>query len=145
MQDFKFDWDPRLELGIFNIDEQHQYFFQLGRYIEQLLLRRCMGVSDQDLLNLLYELRDYITYHFYDEEKLMAQIHYPQKELQLHKKAHEGFTTYINGIDYTKLCQNPFEELTIIYDHLAHWVFNHMIQEDQKIAPYYKAAQQSTK
>ncbi|MBQ6600414.1 MAG: hypothetical protein IIX36_02100, partial [Clostridia bacterium] len=45
-------------------------FFKLGRHIEQLLLVYCAGITDTELLNLLYELRDYVTYHFYEEEKV---------------------------------------------------------------------------
>lgn len=136
MLDFKFDWDTRLELDIPSIDEQHQHFFKLGRHIEQLLLVHCAKVTDQQLLNLLYELRDYVTYHFYEEERFMREINYP--ELAAHELSHKSFLNYINAIDYTKLCEKPYEELTYIHEQLVNWVFSHMVQEDQKITPYYK-------
>ena len=77
MMNFKFDWDPMLELHIPRIDQQHKKFFEIGRTIEQLLLIHCAGVTDKQLLNILYDLRDFITYHFYDEEAIMEQVQYP--------------------------------------------------------------------
>lgn len=134
---FKFDWDPRIELKIPSIDEQHQYLFKLGRHIEQLLLVRCAGVTDQELLTLLCDFRDYATYHFYEEEKFMTMIQYPY--LKEHYEAHLQILHYINHIDYTLLCESPFEQLSSIRDELVRYVFNHMMQEDHKLFPYYEA------
>lgn len=138
---FKFDWDSRIELKIPSIDEQHQYLFKLGRRVEQLLIVRCAGVTDQELLNLLCGFRDYVTYHFYEEEKFMTMIQYPY--LKEHHEAHLRMLSYINHIDYTLLCEHPFEQLSLIRDELVRWIFDHMIQEDQKILPYYEAYQKT--
>jgi len=135
MINFKFDWDPLLDLNIPRIDQQHKKFFEIGRSIEQLLLIRCAGVTDQVLLNLLYELRDFVTYHFYEEEVIMEQIQYPN--IENHKAEHQAFTQYINKIDYTKLCENPYEELSHIEEHMVELVFSHLVHEDQKIVSYY--------
>ena len=136
MLNFKFDWDPLLELHIPSIDKQHQHFFAINRYIEQLLLIHCAGVTEKQLLNLLYELRDYVTYHFYEEEKIMAEIQFP--EIENHIAQHQTFLKYINGIDYTKLCENPYEELTRMREKMVAWCFSHIVQEDQKLKMYYK-------
>ncbi|MBE6022315.1 MAG: hemerythrin [Cellulosilyticum sp.] len=136
MLSFKFDWDPLLELHIPILDEQHQHFFKLGRHIEQLLLTSCAGVTNQDLLNLLYELRDYVTYHFYEEERIMEELAFP--ELEAHKLEHQKFLTYINKIDYTKLCESPFSELCSLRDKMVSWTFTHIVQQDQKLTHYYK-------
>ena len=135
MVNFKFNWDPMLELHIPRIDQQHKKFFEIGRDIEQLLLIKCAGVTDKQLLNILYDLRDFITYHFYDEEAIMEQVQYP--DIEHHKAEHRKFIKYINGIDYTKLCEQPFQELAIIEDHMVDLVFNHLVNEDQKIVKYY--------
>lgn len=136
MLTFKFDWDPLLELHVPNLDKQHQHFFKLGRHIEQLLLVYCAGITDTELLNLLYELRDYVTYHFYEEEKVMEELSFP--DIEAHKLEHQQFLKYINGIDYTKLCQHPYEELSLIKEKMVDWTFSHIVQQDQKLAKYYK-------
>lgn len=135
MINFKFDWDPMLELHIPRLDQQHKKFFEIGRTIEQLLLIHCVGVTDKQLLNILYDLRDFVTYHFYDEETLMEQIQYPN--LAAHKLEHQAFIKYVNHIDYTKLCEQPFNELSSIKDHMVDLVFGHLVHEDQKIVSYY--------
>ncbi|MBP3887996.1 MAG: hemerythrin domain-containing protein [Cellulosilyticum sp.] len=137
MLNFKFDWDPRLELNIPHLDEHHQHFFKLGRHIEQLLLIQCAGVTNKDLFNLLYELRDYVTYHFYEEEKIMEEINFP--ELHEHRLEHQKFLAYINRIDYDKLCANPYDELKKLKDDMTAWSFTHIVQQDQKLIPYYNA------
>lgn len=138
MIDFKFDWDPILTLNIPQLDAHHQHFFKLGRDIEQFLLIQCVGVTNEDLLKLLYDLRDYITYHFYEEEKVMEEINFP--ELEEHKLQHQIFLHYINHIDYDKLCDNPYTELQNLKDYLVSWSFTHIIQQDQKLTHYYQLA-----
>ena len=136
MFDFKFDWDTRLELGLTTIDQQRQQLFSIGRHIEQLLLKQCIGVTDEQLLNILYQIRDYITYHFYEEEAFMKKLNFP--ELEVHCKLHNEFLIYINQINYTELCDNPMIELSKIKHTIVSWIFQHMIHQDQKIATYYR-------
>lgn len=136
MVDFKFNWDPSLELDIPLIDTQHQQFFRIGREIEQLLLIYCAGTTKKDLLNILYELRDFVTYHFFTEEEYMSSLNYP--DIDAHKKNHQLFKNYINKIDYDRLCTSPQKALTEIKDELAKWVFNHMVHFDRAFGEFEK-------
>lgn len=136
MFDFNFNWDGRLALGIEQIDSQHQVFFQIGRHIEQLLLIQCIGVTEQELMNILYDLREYVTYHFYDEETFMKTIHYPH--IMQHIAEHESFKNYINSIDYTALCASPYKELTHLRNAIVEWVFEHIVKQDKDIEAYYQ-------
>lgn len=140
MVQFKFDWDSHLLLGIDDIDEQHKRLFKIGRDIEQYIMIHCIGVTDKQLLDILYELRDYVTYHFYTEEQYMASIDYP--DLAHHKELHDNFKKYINQIDYAKLCHSPKEELIVLKESLVTWIFEHMIHEDSRFATF---AQQNEK
>ena len=134
MIDFKFNWDPRLELGIAHIDTQHQELFKIGRSIEQWLLIQCVGATSEDLLNILYELRDFVTYHFFTEEEYMRSIAYP--DLEAHHKDHQSFKKYINKIDYEALCASPQKELIKLRDKLVDWIFNHQVQYDRQFAAF---------
>ena len=58
--DFKFDWDDSLNVGIPEIDTQHQEFFRIGRSIEQLILTGCKNITEKELLELLCE---YVQIH----------------------------------------------------------------------------------
>lgn len=130
MVDFKFDWDSSIEVGIPNIDLQHQELFKIARNIEQLLIINCMGVTNEQILHIIGELRDYVTYHFYEEETLMQQINYPQ--LLTHRHYHEAFKANINKIDIDDLTS----ALQNLKDLLQNWLFQHILIEDKAIKTF---------
>lgn len=131
MFDFAFDWIKELETGDELIDQQHKEFFRIGRDIEQLLVRKCIGVQEQELLDIVCELREYVSYHFYSEETIMLQKGYSNYEL--HFKEHLGFRRYVMEIDCPALAKNPYKELKAIKSMIQSWVFNHMMGEDVRM------------
>ena len=74
--DFKFDWSNKMEIGIRKIDEQHQVFFRIGRDVEQLLLHNGVNVEKKQVVDLICELREFTSYHFYFEESIMERYQY---------------------------------------------------------------------
>lgn len=131
MFDFAFDWFKELETGDELIDQQHKEFFRIGRDIEQLIVRECIGVQEQDLLDIVCELRDYVSYHFYSEETIMRRQGYSNYEQ--HVKEHQRFQNYVLEIDCPALAKNPYQELKAIKDMIQEWVFSHMMVEDAKM------------
>lgn len=136
MFDFKFDWSPSFEIGIDILDNQHKHLFSIARDIEQLLITKCATADDKYLLSILCDIRDYITYHFYEEEKIMLENNCP--DYTSHKQAHDACKQYINSIDYGKLCASPEQELLKIRDHLVFWFFEHILSVDKKLSIYAK-------
>lgn len=132
MFDFKFDWDPSISVGIEVIDEQHKELFRIGRDLEQLILTECMGINEEQLLAHLCELREYVTYHFYTEEK-MIELHYSSDILDRHKKLHGNFKILINKIDCIALVNDPVTELKKLKTFLQEWLFQHILVEDRGI------------
>ena len=132
MFDFKFDWNEDLLLNIDSVDSQHKELFRIGREIEQLIMTRCIGVDIKRLLKIVCELREYVSYHFYFEEELMRKANY--SDIENHVKSHELLADKILKIDLPELGKNPFEELSKIKVLLQDWVFQHMIDEDRKMA-----------
>lgn len=137
MFNFKFDWDPSINIGIPNIDEQHQELFSIAREIEQLVLTHCLSATEADYYRLLCKLREYVTYHFYEEEALMQAIKYPDYEN--HKAAHDTLKKAINSIDCNYLCNQPFECFSEIKSVIKDWVFQHMLIDDTAIGKFYNA------
>ena len=132
MFDFKFNWDPQIETGIAEIDDQHKVLFRIGRDIEQLLLYRCIGVTEKQLLDIICELRDYTAYHYYEEEALMEQARYPKLEEQ--KAEHRKFAEYVEHIDCPAMRDHPERELKKVKDALQDMIFNHMMVADKEMA-----------
>ena len=132
MFDFTFDWFKELETGDELIDQQHKEFFRIGRNIEQLIVRKCIGVQEQELLDIVCELREYVSYHFYSEESIMRQQGY--SGYVHHVKEHLKFKKYVMEIDCPALAKNPYKELKAIKVMIQSWVFSHMMGEDVKMA-----------
>ena len=128
--DFKFDWDTSIEVGIQEIDTQHKEFFRIGRDLEQLILTECKYTTEKELLDLLCDIRQYITYHFYTEEAEIARIN--PEALKEHQAQHEMLKKQINAIDCNKLVDEPLDEVRHIKDILQQWFFEHILIEDMK-------------
>ena len=131
MFDFKFDWDESLNVGIPFIDEQHQELFSIGRKLEQEILTQCMNADEKYLLKLLCEIREYVTYHFYEEEKLIKELN--PHLFEKHKNEHDQFIAWVNSIDCGELLQNPQKKLKEIKEALQKWVFEHILIEDRQV------------
>ncbi len=129
MFDFQFDWDDSICVGIEEIDSQHREFFRIGRDLEQMILTGCGAVSEQEILDKLCEVREYMTYHFYTEEKFLEEM--KSEHLERHRAQHEEFKRIINAVDCEKLIKDPVKELKQIRNYLQEWFFTHILQEDK--------------
>ena len=134
MLDFKFDWCKDVETGISIMDTQHKELFRIGRDIEQLVICHCIGVTNTQLLSIILELREYVGYHFYEEEKLMLECNYPNYEY--HKARHDEVIAYIVKIDLKKLSLEPYEILCKMKTYLQDWIFSHIFVEDIALGNY---------
>lgn len=132
MFDFNFDWSKEMETSISVIDSQHKEFFRIGRNIEQLLISKCLHVNEKELLDIVCELREYASYHFYEEEIIMRENNYSKTEE--HIKKHDAMKASIMNIDCPALAKNPYEELKKIRDLILDWVFSHMLKDDMDLA-----------
>ena len=132
MFDFAFDWRNELETNIEVLDQQHKEFFRIGRDIEQLLVIRCIGVTQQQLLDIICELREFVSYHFYTEETLMKKAGYEGYEF--HANAHAQFFKQVQSIDMPALAKNPYKELKKIKDMIQDWIFAHQFDNDFQMA-----------
>lgn len=133
MFDFKFDWCKEMETGVSIIDAQHQELFRIGRDLEQLIFRG-RNATSQELLNLICELREYISYHFYKEEDLMATHNYPLTAQ--HIISHNKFRANIVDINLPLLGRHPEQVLPQIKESLQDFLFNHVLTEDRELGVY---------
>lgn len=131
MFDFKFDWKEELSIGIDEIDEQHKEMFRIIRDMEQLLITRCIGVRPEQLYDIITQLREFVSYHFYHEEVLMKKYEY--SKLEEHTQIHQNLFRYVLEIDLPALGRNPYEELKKIKDGIQDWIFEHMFRDDKEM------------
>ncbi|MEW8541819.1 MAG: bacteriohemerythrin [Candidatus Thiodiazotropha endolucinida] len=118
-------WSKEYELGIKEIDLQHQYFFRLiTRLADEL-----KNSSDFPYQKSLFvELGLYTHFHFVSEENLMQRSGYPG--LHEHNKL-------IDGLNKNKLLfeEGHIEAIQVI-DFLKMWFISHTVKEDRKFAEY---------
>ena len=129
-------WSSAFATGIELIDEQHKELFRIFRDLDQMVLTECKQYEYKDFVDLTCEIRDYMTYHFYTEEKFMKEIAYP--EIDSHKQGHEIFIKEINKINYIELEKNSLKVMSHLRGHLELWIMQHMLLEDIKIGQYLK-------
>jgi hemerythrin len=136
----RLDWDPKLETGFKDIDEQHR------RIIERLstLLEAIEeGRSPEVVVKLSDFLLDYTSRHFSTEEAIMKALDYPKFEE--HKKHHDDFT-----IEMVKIMsafadkKQPFLLLAKLGTRVVTWIHTHIQTNDAEMARWFRE-QGSTK
>lgn len=132
-------WKEEYEVGIELIDSQHKELFEkLQAFI---VIARDKEISWDNRLEKVREsldfLKEYVVFHFEEEEKLQERIAYPH--IEEHKQAHKDFKA---GIDsYVDLfLEGGFTEEKIqeFSAKLMTWLIMHVGHMDQKIGKYMK-------
>ena len=134
MFDFKFDWCPEMECGIKVIDEQHQEFFRIVRDMEQLIIHDCKNTDPKQLLDIVCELREYATYHFYTDEALMQKYNYPK--FASHMAQHVDLKTRVLHIDMPTLAKEPNKVLSQVKESMQDFLFDHVLKEDKDLCKF---------
>ncbi|MBU5611764.1 bacteriohemerythrin [Geomonas azotofigens] len=128
-------WDGSLAVGHEMIDQHHEHLVELlNRTYDEF----CDRKSRQSLEAVLDELIDYATYHFAQEEVLMAQVEFPATEE--HVGEHAFFIRRIGEIQKEFLSGTGAISLEII-TFLKDWLVNHISQKDTQLGDYANARQ----
>ncbi len=123
------EWEDKYNLGIPEIDLQHQYFLKLiKRIYEKIDSQTPVDLIDSHLNEIVY----YGRFHFCSEENLMRLYKYPDylnmKEIHnrlIHKTA--------NMITLYKLDKIEIKDIILF---LVNWFSSHTAKEDKKMAEY---------
>lgn len=126
-----FEWNPELETGNADIDDQHRRLFALANELHTACDLYC---NEQDRIeNAVYSLVEYVVQHFGDEEALMERCRYP--EIGPHRALHQHlagrtlrFTAgSMNGEDVS-----PDDLATLIVE----WLTGHILEEDLRFVRF---------
>lgn len=131
-------WKDSYRLGVERIDDQHMELF---RMTEDLVNAVKGGATVEDYQKALGFLKDYVIYHFRDEEAYQAAMHY--SGLEAHKAEHRQFTQTV--LDYEKrLTETGFDEKTMkdLAGTVTAWLIYHVVDTDQKMVAGETAASQ---
>ena len=133
-------WKDSYRLGVERIDNQH---IELFRMTEDLVNAVKNGATVEDYQKVLAFLKDYVIYHFRDEEEYQASIHY--SGIAAHKREHRQFTQTV--LDYEKrLTENGFSVKTMkdLAGTVTAWLIYHVVDTDQEMVSGQKTAGEET-
>ena len=122
-------WKDSYRLGVDRIDNQH---IELFRMTEDLVNAVKDGAAVGVYQKALGFLKDYVIYHFRDEEEYQASIHY--SGMEAHKEEHRQFTQAV--LDYEKKLEaNGFDQKIMkdLAGTVTAWLIYHVVDTDQKI------------
>lgn len=129
-------WDESYRLGIDAIDEQHKKLFDIAEQAEEIMELPDHIDKYDEIVKVLNELRDYVKYHFEQEEKLLLEIKY--KQFFAHKVAHNDFIEYIYSQDLGDIDEHQTERGLHLVTMLIEWLVDHVLKRDKEWAQVYK-------
>ncbi|MFP4548408.1 MAG: bacteriohemerythrin [Fidelibacterota bacterium] len=116
----KFIWENKYNVGDEEINNQHQYIFQLGNEIQEAPLN--------DAGRYVLKLIRYSKKHFIHEEAHMKTIGFP--ELERHKELHDKLIAKLGDIS-ADFIKNE-DEFAAFKNFLYQWLIDHILYEDKK-------------
>ncbi|MGP1588122.1 MAG: bacteriohemerythrin [Treponemataceae bacterium] len=123
-------WDPKFEIGIQIIDEQHKMLVHLCSELYNAIMANGNGNENwqKSLSSTLKTCVNYVQVHFSTEERLMKASGY--KNFEEHKKQHEEFTRKVlqTASTYEQWHINDaFNFVRFLYD----WILSHVALSDK--------------
>jgi hemerythrin len=127
------EWDEALATGVEIVDTQHRELFRVINSFHDKI------GSEEDsfaLAVVLDSLKNYVTYHFATEEKLLERSGCP--DLAQHQGAHAAFAAVVSHFDTARDAADR-AELYKLQTFLVGWLVNHVKHEDLRLKEYFLA------
>ncbi|MFC2080801.1 bacteriohemerythrin [Bacteroidota bacterium] len=128
----KYIWKEEYNTGVKFIDEQHRYFYNIMKDLNENLEE---GVCKDSASKIFFSLVHYAEHYLIQEEINFKDYHFPN--INEHKELHAAFikrviqfkTDYGRNIGHT--CQTMME-------YLVDWFNNHILKYDKEAIEYLK-------
>nr|WP_302597221.1 bacteriohemerythrin [uncultured Cellulosilyticum sp.] len=129
-------WKESYRIGVDIIDEQHKKLFDLAEEAEEMLELPEHSDKFDEIVEIVNELRDYVKYHFAEEEKILFEIQY--SKFFKHKVAHNDFVDYIYKLDMDEIDRHQNDKILELLRALNDWLVEHVLVEDRQWSEVYK-------
>ncbi|EDP5905261.1 bacteriohemerythrin [Campylobacter jejuni] len=126
-------WDKTFSVHNAKIDEQHKKLFELAGKVEYLIDKL---VYKDEIKNLLAEFFNYMKDHFYEEERYMELIKYP--DIETHKKIHKHIIQSM--IELIKNIKSTNDLKEKLYLAVKKWLLEHILYENMKVEQYRRSS-----
>ena len=123
-------WNNSLSVNIKSIDNEHKEFIaMLNEFYDNIVLES----NKKNISQLLKKMKDYIVYHFSNEEEQLKQHAYPHFET--HKKEHENFIKKVNEMEKKFIDGKLILSLDVV-TFLKDWLQNHIMVSDKRYSEF---------
>ncbi len=128
----EFQWDMEMNIGVAEIDEQHEY---LTGVLNTLCQSFAQGTDKEILEETISQINDYGRYHFETEERYMRQFENEYPDYIAHLEAHQEFFEKVVSflLDYVE----GKDSITIeLLNYLVDWWFQHINGMDKGLGKF---------
>ncbi|MBL3556410.1 MULTISPECIES: bacteriohemerythrin [Marinobacter] len=132
-----FPWSRHFEVGIEEIDEQHQ---TLVKIVNRLVWHAVSDVPRDRCDQILNELLSYAHYHFTAEERIWKAALGGAEIARNHHDSHQMFFAQIQT--FRSSDQPRGQIMSDLFDFLARWLAFHILESDRRMAMTVKAVEQ---
>lgn len=123
-----FKWKEDFSVNIEEINNQHKELFEIGSNLYSIISTKDSIDRYDEIVEVLYELKDYAEYHFRYEEELMKKYGYEKYEIQ--KIEHENFINKIVSISKEEVDEEQKKVVMDLIGFIANWIENHILKSD---------------
>lgn len=118
------EWKREFETGIALVDEQHRNLVEIINRFDDAIHK---GKGSKHANEILDQLIGYTQEHFASEERLMAEVDYPQ--LKLHQSQHRQLLQKVERFqfDFNAAGRRITSEL---HEFLGYWLVTHILRDD---------------
>ncbi|HHT66518.1 MAG: bacteriohemerythrin [Caldicoprobacterales bacterium] len=127
-----FEWKNAYELGVEEVDKQHNKLFRIGRNLSVLIQTTDILTNFNEIKQILGELKSYTIEHFSREEQFMRDKGYP--DLASHIMEHDFLRKKLLKID--RLGHPNHETIVKLVSFVSDWISRHILISDMKIRNY---------
>jgi hemerythrin-like metal-binding protein len=129
------EWTPEYTVHDAEIDQEHKVEFGLVNRLHEAML---LGRGAKILETLLAELMKFTLDHFANEEKLMAAVHYPDK--QAHVQQHDRIRRRLTEVN-ARFARGETAITVELMMFLSDWLKNHTMIADRRLGNYVQVEQ----
>lgn len=126
-----FQWDQNFEVGLVDVDQQHQRLVKIMNDFGHILAQNEVG--SEDIETVFAELVSYTQYHFEEEEKLSRQAGVDMRHVENHEHEHQNFLQEISLLHHQMAIAKD-EAGKELFEFLANWLVFHILGSDKSLA-----------
>lgn len=128
--DLKVEWDAGFSVDLAEIDTHQKKMFDL---FNELIDLKQKNAEPKEITNIISEINDYGKQYFSDEEKILRQREYPDRDI--HARAHRRFIK--SAISLRREISEDVNNLTLdAIVTLRDWLVEHIQTNDAMYVPF---------